>query len=74
MVENKQWLLHSVFKVNVCMAVAGRKACWAARVLVKLGIFRGFCYRSAIISIQHIKDGAIYIYMLACGQKCWSNS
>ena len=36
LVENKHWLLHSVFQVNVLKAVHGLKNCWAAKVLVIL--------------------------------------
>lgn len=48
MVKNKPWHLRSVFNVNVSMAVAGLKACWAAR---ELGILMKLVEISSLISI-----------------------
>jgi hypothetical protein len=36
LVKNTQWLMHSVFKENVAMAVAGLKNCWAAKLICTL--------------------------------------
>jgi hypothetical protein len=42
LVENKHWLLHSIFQDNVMKAVHGLKRCWSAKmlgILVQLGEF-----------------------------------
>jgi hypothetical protein len=36
LVKNTHWLMHSIFKTNVAMAVAGLKSCWAAKLICTL--------------------------------------